>query len=285
MLSVARHPTPLGRLVFAGEPRLRVAAADLALAAAREGGAVCRPVAFDGGRAWLKASPLRGRARVRHALRMGLLRRAAPRVAELRNLTWLRAHGFGAPRPLAAGVFLRGGAPTWQFLLTEDVAGAVTLRDLLTGEGPDDATETEALRARSLDRLADELGRLHRLGFVHRDLFARNLLVRAPSSGGHFKVLFLDAWRGGPPPQLRPPSFDLACFLLHGAALLDEAEQRRFLERYLRARGAADLDREALAADVRAQRMRLARRVVRRGEHPELGPPPADWTWPRESAQ
>ena len=69
-----RTPEGLHVVHASRESALRDAAA-IALDAARERTSAGRFLAFQGGRAYFKASPLRGRARVRHALRAHLLRR------------------------------------------------------------------------------------------------------------------------------------------------------------------------------------------------------------------
>jgi tRNA A-37 threonylcarbamoyl transferase component Bud32 len=160
---------------------------------------------------YLKASALRGRAALRHALRRAL-GAELPRLAELRNLAWLRAQGFDAPRPVLAGAAWSAGRPRFQFLYTEAVQGAETLSRLLEEGGA--RAEAAAL---AVARVA---ARLHARGFVHRDLFARNVLV-----GDDARVHLLDAWRSGPARPLRGPAYDLGCFLhdlaAHGAEGLE----------------------------------------------------------------
>ena len=162
---------------------------------------------------WLKGSPFRGRSRWRHALRGVCLRQPAPRLSEYANLRWLREHDFGAPRALAAGVRRERGLPRYQFLLTEEWDAARTWEDVL------EAGRDEPRRADALALLAAEVGRLHAQGFVHRDLYPRNVLLR--ERGAQLELGFLDAWRGGAGFDLRGPGYDLACWMLSGAELLD----------------------------------------------------------------
>jgi len=176
-----------------------------------------------GTRAYFKQSALSGRTAVRYALRRGVLRARLPRLREYENLGWLRDHGFHAPEPLAAGACWRMGLPRFQFLFTRAVPGARTLGAFLAEE-PD-----ERARARVLELLARETARMHALGFVHHDLFPRNLLVTTPASP---RVWFLDCWAGGPPRQVRTPAYDLACLTRPGRDALGPKEAELFLAAY-----------------------------------------------------
>jgi len=215
----------------------------------------------------VKGSPLAARAALRHAGARLLLRRPEPRLREFANLSWLRAHGFRAPLPRLAGVLRRVGLARYQMLATEHVHAPLLANFLATADG--------SARRAALEALAEAVARLHALGFVHRDLFARNLLVQ--SSPGGPEPVFLDAWRGGPGPDLRGPLHDLGCLMLDGASLFEPAEQRAFFARY--AAGRAAHGRPALpdlGARVAAERARLLPRERRR--HPELAP---EWNFPR----
>lgn len=243
---------------------LRPELTDLAQQARRERGArTVGPL-----RTYLKASALRPWPALRHATRR-VLGLGLPRWNEYRNLAWLRARGFQAPRPLVAGVWFRAGLPRYQFLLSE-IVDAPTLAEVLA---PGRSTPEER-RAR-IEALARDLARLHGSGFVHRDAFPRNLLAcgtaQAPTSG------FLDCWRGGPGPGWRGPDHDLGCFLLDGAALLDPGEQACFLGTY---REESERIGRGLAWDwpraVEKARARVHRREATR--RPGL---PASWSCPR----
>jgi len=185
-------------------------------------------VELAGARAYLKLTALSGKTRWRYALKRQLLRAPLPRLREFANLRWLREHGFRAPEPLVAAALWRRGLPRFQLLFTREVAGARTLAQFLV-------EERGARRAAVLDDLAREVARMHALGFVHHDLFPRNLLVTA----GEDRVWFLDCWAGGPPPQARGPAYDLACLTRSGApdALLAE-DGARVLAAYESARRA-----------------------------------------------
>jgi hypothetical protein len=218
-------------------------------------------------RAWLKIDRLRGRASLRHAARR-LAGRSAPRLREFENGTWLASHGFEVPRPLAAGVLSRWGFPGTQFLCSDRQEGMHTLLEVL------EKKDARSGRSELLSELAREVARMHRLGFIHHDLFARNLLVREARSGK--RLIFLDAWRGGPPPQLRGPEYDLACFLLEGAQLLDGEEQRALLEEYLREARTADRER-FLERTERLRRRLFSRLVAQPGRQRGRPLPPAHW--------
>lgn len=187
-----------------------------------EPGRAARAVDLANVRAWFKGSHLRGKALLRNALKQRILRRPAHRVREYENLAWLRERLFQAPKPLAAGVLLRHGFPTYQFLAAELLEDVVTL-DQALAQGGDG-------RAGLLDELARELARMHALHFEHHDLFMRNLLV-APA-GAPRRIHFTDCWRGGPSKSLRTAAYDLGCLFLEAAGMLDAGEQRAFLERY-----------------------------------------------------
>lgn len=176
---------------------------------------------------FFKGSRLRGRSALRHAFRAWAGVADIPRFQEFDNLAWLRANGFAAPRPLAAGVRRVGGLPRYQFLVTEHLADHPTLQEWLH-------VARGLPRIELLDALATDLARLHALGFVHRDLFLRNLLV--DPGAAHPRPIFLDAWRGGPRPGLRGPLHDLACLFLDVPTVLDGAEQARLLGTYREAR-------------------------------------------------
>ena len=225
-----------------------------------------RPV-VAGTELYVKGSPLAARTALRHGLARLLLARPEPRLAEFANLAWLRAHGFGAPRPRLAGVWQRAGLARYQFLATEAVP-APPLAEFLAAAQPQ-------ARHALLTRLAEDLARLHVLGFTHRDLFARNLLVRAGPDGP--EPVFLDAWRGGPGPDLRGPLHDLGCLMLDGATLFSPEEQVLLLARYAARSG--ELGRPA-GADLGARGARARARLVarERRRHPALAP---EWNFPR----
>jgi tRNA A-37 threonylcarbamoyl transferase component Bud32 len=226
-------------------------------------------------RSHFKMGPLRGKSSLRHAARSLWPGLDIPCLQEFDNLAWLRRNGFHAPRPLAAGGYRNAlGLPTFQFLYTELVPDAPTLREVFES-GPAE------LRHPALIELGLELARLHQRGFVHRDLFPRNLLVSG--AGDAVQIHFLDAWRGGPPPGLRPPAFDLACLMLFGADLFESDEQLAFFESYFDEgeRLGRTSRRERVLRSTARRRERLRRRfLARRIPGNPLGEPSADWSPP-----
>lgn len=224
--------------------------------------------ALAGARVYLKYGSLRGHARRRHGwrARVGL---RLPRLAEYANLEWLRAHDFDAVEPIAAGAYWERGLPHFQFLATRAVEDAETLRARLERDAP---TEARALLAA---RLGGEVARLHRAGFVHRDLFPRNLLVTANDE----RIVFLDAWRGGPGLALpgRGPSYDLACLLVHGVELFATAELDALLDAYFAGRAIEGRRRGAFLSRVGRQRARLVDHLARKGR---TTPPLPRHEWP-----
>ena len=228
-----------------------------------------------GRRAHFKMGPLATWPSVRHAARQMWPGLDIPCLQEFENLSWLRRNGFHAPLPLAAGCYRNGmGLPTYQFLYTERVEEAPTLRELC--EGGDDPRRKPALVELGL-----ELARLHQLGFVHRDLFPRNLLVAGDAPVP--RIFFLDTRRGGPLPGLRGPAYDLACLFLFGAELFSDEEARAFFESYFteRARLGAKLRRDRILHATERQRERLRRGFLkRRRPGNPLGEPAEEWTPP-----
>lgn len=212
---------------------------------------------------YFKGSGLRPRPALRHFIRrrFGL---EIPRLQEFSNLEWLRAHGFRAPRPLLAGV--RGPWPRFQFLYTEFVPEVRTVAEAFPEAEP-------GTRRAWLGQLARDLARLHGLGFVHRDLFARNLLV---GSADDPRCTFLDAWRGGPRRGSRGPDHDLACLFLDGASLFRADEQELFLTTY-REESRRVGRRLPRSWPERLETARNALLERERRRHPELAP---RWTPP-----
>ncbi len=265
----------LGRLVSAGEPGfLELVKGEMSGAALR-GESGHRRMVLLGRPAHLKFGPLRGKSSLRHGARQLLLKAPPPRLREFENLAWLRRNGFGAPRPLVGGAWFRGALPHFQFLATEHVE-APTLAEVAAR--PADPRLAPALR-----ELGFEVARLHARGFVHRDLFPRNLLVG--ERGGAPLIHFLDAWRGGHGPGLRGPAYDLACFFLDGAALFDREGQELFLGAYLAERVVLRKPAgERFLAAVTRQRRALVRRVEgRRGRGSPVPAPVPDWEPPAAS--
>jgi hypothetical protein len=109
--------------------------------------------------------------------------RSSKPLRALRASSRLAADGFHVAPVLAAGEERRLRRLQRGFLLTEEVAwpGALRLAEELVG--------SPARRRRVASALGAEVGRLHRLGYVHGDLVATNVLV---DEGPPPRFCFLD---------------------------------------------------------------------------------------------
>jgi hypothetical protein len=282
-MTALSRDTELGRArAIAADPELAELAIErcASLLAAQADGATqpAGRVRLGSVEAWFKMGTLRGKARVRHALRRALLARPLPREAEHENLAWLAERRFRAPRPLAAVSFWRGGLPLHQALFTEFLPDARPLHTELP-------VLSAEIRAEVLDELAREVARLHALGFAHHDLYLRNVLVlEHPPQSDPRRLAFIDAWSGGPGRARRGPARDLACLMLEGANLLNDGEQARWLARYLAEREAQERSAEAaelVRAAAGVRRRLLARIAGEPGRWRLAEPPHSDWSWPR----
>jgi hypothetical protein len=272
-----KRKTPQGNVLAQGRDEgAREEAVRLVLSADRDA-----PLAESGqvaGRpCWLKGGPLRAKASVRHSLRRHLLRLPVPRLAEYHNLVWLRKRLFRTPEPICAAALHVRGLVRYQVLATGLVQDGIPLPEALAGASPEERTEL-------VDELADEAARMHALYFVHRDLYPRNVLVTPPKEDGSDgrRLVFLDAWRGGPFQRMRGPAYDLACLMLEGAAIFTPFEQRRIFERYLAGRSRQG---RAARGDVLLARSARARERLLAGVDREPGrwrlpqPPDRAWSW------
>jgi tRNA A-37 threonylcarbamoyl transferase component Bud32 len=270
-VNTLRVRTARGALVLHGaeEPLAREALPHL-VEACQQIETVARPLDLPSQRAWLKASPLTGRARLRHTLRSWLRISPAPRVREAENLRWLREHDFPAPKPLLAATLERAASVCWQGLLLERLESVAPL----PSHWPQ-ASASE--RGRLLRDLGSDVARMHALRFVHRDLYLRNVLV---DTSRESRLCYVDAWRGGPGASWRGPAYDLGCLFLHGAAVFTQDEQRALLDAYFdeRARRGAPADRRELLASASRERAALLRQALRDPSRLRTPQPPADWS-------
>ena len=226
---------------------------------------------FDGTRVYVKGSHLRGKARFRYALRRLLLRKRAPRIEEYFNLCWLTERHFQVALPLAAGEFVRAGAPHYHYLITRAEPGALALDDFCRDASADE-------RRVVLNELARELARMHSIRFLHHDLYPRNLLVASKELAR--RIVFIDVWAGGPAPNQRPPEYDLACLLLDADRFLGREEQRALLEEYMHQRRVQDrpVDARRFLARIGRERKTLFAQLQRHpGRLRGLPLPRADW--------
>ncbi|MCD6340253.1 MAG: hypothetical protein J7M29_12845 [Verrucomicrobia bacterium] len=174
---------------------------------------------------------------------------------EFENLARLRAWGLDAPAPAAYGEERRAGWLRRSFLISESAPEALPLdlfiRDLLPRLSPE---EQRRQRRELIESLARMVRRLHAHGFVHHDLFWRNILL----SGRKLDRFYLiDAHKGrrwfpltGPLARAR----DLAALDAPAPGWFRRSERLRFLLRYL--------EKPRLDSAGR----RLARRILRLAE-------------------
>jgi tRNA A-37 threonylcarbamoyl transferase component Bud32 len=233
-----------------------------------QGGRAQEFALFAGARAYVKASPLAGRARVRWAVQQRVFGRLLPRAREYENLRWLREHGFRAPEPLAAAWLTRGGCACFQLLVTRAVEGVRAGDEVL-------ARGTGAEKRALVLGVAETAARLHALDFVHRDLHPRNVLTDGDA------VWLLDCWKGGPPRPGRAAAYDLATFLVRAPEWIGAELQREFVHAYAAARAVHGVPVRALApfcVRITRARTRLARRLAARpSEWRGLGEPVREW--------
>lgn len=161
--------------------------------------------------------------------------RSSKALRALRQGLALSKSGFNVPLALAAGEQRRFRRLERSFLLSQSAAGQplpVYLHNRWTGE----ARALSLLeKRRSIDRLAAEIRRFHRLGFVHGDLVPSNVFVSVtPGDGIGFYLMDNDRTRRYPnwiPQALwRRNLVQLNRFPLPGVSLQD---RMRFLRQYL----------------------------------------------------
>jgi serine/threonine protein kinase len=166
-------------------------------------------------------------------------------VRALRVTERLAASGFAVPIAMAAGEERHGGVLRRSFLVTLPVNGLalpVFLRDQLDKSGAVSLSLRE--KRRILAALAQELRKLHDLGFIHGDLVPGNIFVAAAGEQP-VQFVFMDNDR-----TRRYPVW-LARYLL---------------ARYLWRRNLVQLNRFPLAGISLQDRMRFFHAYVRRGK-------------------
>lgn len=181
----------------------------------------------------------------------GRLRSPARREAE--NLAALRADGLDVPRPLA---LLERGARS--VLVMERVAHGETLAERL-------ARAPRPERRRLAARLAEDVARLHRGGWFHRDLYLVHWILAEVEAGAPERPVLLDVGRARRRGRPRRRWFvkDLAALLHSVPGSVGPRERRAFLLRYLRGRGLALGEAPAWARRVERKRARIAGHVPR----------------------
>lgn len=171
----------------------------------------------------------------------GMLRgtfiRSSRAKSEYYTLMLMRQLGIQAVRPVAYGErrashFLRSC-----FLITEAVPAAMSLANFIKTFSHHRATPlARQARVEVLTTLARQVRHMHEAGFVHRDLFWRNVLIR-PLPDHRFEFYFLDASVGKrirlAPRRQDSIVHDIAAMSALAPEFCSKADQLRFLLEYL----------------------------------------------------
>lgn len=170
--------------------------------------------------------------------------------SEFRALRLMRQLGIQAVRPIAFGERRIAHFVRSCFLITEAVPDAVPLSAFIKAFGDRRASDA-AWQARRdiLTMLARQVRHMHDAGFVHRDLFWRNVLIRLLPDN-RFEFYFLDASVGKRirMPQRRQDSivWDIAAMGAIAPQFCSKADQIRFLRTYLDTPRLSERDRRWL---------------------------------------
>lgn len=211
-----------GWTIDAQQAELLAPALELARTMSRDLAGTSGAAELAGIACWYKHDRWRWKTRLRYALKR-LWLQPYPRRAERRNLAWLRERCFLAAEPLVVGEHRAAGLVDYGFLVTRRVEAALRFDEFC-------ARHDSEQRQGVIEELAREVARMHVLRFVHRDLFARNILVRQDSI--HGRIVFLDCWAGGAGPGWRGRAHDLACLDSDLRQLLSDEERADFSRWY-----------------------------------------------------
>lgn len=203
---------------------------------------------------------------------------ASPRVIEFRNLRALEDRGLSVVPPVLAASTSRFGLLHREMLVTEWRDGSPDVAALVA-ESEDGALDPELMSA-----VGRAVSRMHDLGFRHRDLFLRNMIVTRDDSESGMRISLLDCHKGSFRHRpLRGVAYDLACLDLDASTNLDHRSRTElfracFAEPEVYG-GALELER--LLMRVERARRSLALRIQRRkrpghrkGRLPVLDPIP-----------
>jgi hypothetical protein len=174
----------------------------------------------------------------------------APEMQEFKNLEFLREKGVGAVRPIAAASITDGVRLVAHALLTEHVPDSIDLEKRLATPG-DPVRDDPATRRRVAQLVGRLIYKMHVEGFAHRDLFARNVLVRVDEEGP--AVWVCDCRRGGPPSLRWKPIDDLATLDLDLKGRVSRTDRMRILRSYAGPQGRLS----HFAADIIKRRARF----------------------------
>jgi tRNA A-37 threonylcarbamoyl transferase component Bud32 len=177
----------------------------------------------------------------------GTFFKASRARSEYRALRLMRRLGIQAVRPVAFGERRRGHFLHSCFLITEAVPGAMALSSFIRTFSHHRESPQE-IRARRdiLTSLARQIRHMHQVGFMHRDLFWRNVLIRILPEN-RFEFYFLDASVGKRIriAQRRQESIvgDIATMAALAPDFCPKTDQLRFLLEYLNRPRLNDADR------------------------------------------
>ena len=131
--------------------------------------------------------------------------RQSKALRSLRQGEALSAAGFDVPTTIAAGENRRFRILRRAFVLTRGIRGSpapVFLRDCSLSDG---SPLPLAEKRNAIRRLAEQVARFHRLGFVHGDLVPSNILVSMVEGAG-LRLFFMDNDRTRRYPRWLPQS-------------------------------------------------------------------------------
>lgn len=219
----------------------------------------------------------RWKQRFRAMLRGTFFRNSRARN-EYRTLMLMRKLGIQAVRPVAYGErrvfhFVRSC-----FLITETVPAAMSLATFIRNYSHHRATPlARQARLEILTSLARQVRHMHEAGFVHRDLFWRNVLIR-PLPDNRFEFYFLDASVGKRirfAPRQESIVRDIAAMSALAPEFCSKADQLRFLLEYLNTEKLTREDRAWIRrVEVRSDRFRDAE--LQRMERGSVFEPPVN---------
>lgn len=164
---------------------------------------------------FLKAYRLPTWARQKRMWGRGTAWGIAPEVREFRALVWLREQKLPAVEPVAAASWTVGRRLRAHALLVRWEEGAVDLAHAASDGAHPMATDPTFAR-RVAAALGTVVGRMHALGFHHRDLFPRNVLLAPGPAADPPHLLLLDCRRGGVGGWRRRRRYDLQTILADG---------------------------------------------------------------------
>ncbi len=190
----------------------------------------------------------------------------AERLVEFRNLQRLREIGLDAPRPIVYAEERWCGVMQTHLLAIERVRDVVDLEKLLAERSVPEEKLTELLFT-----VGDVVGRMHAAGFLHRDLFPRNLLI-AGEPGRDARIWIIDCRKGSWwKVAVYPKTYDLGCFELWAATHAPLAARTAFFAAYVRAARASSVE-EILNGAERVRRSLHVRYARKRAVHRQAVP-------------